>query len=215
MIVENSQGCKDTLQRVVQIFDAPQAGLRIVPEEGCEPLQVTLYNESNQAVFFEWQVESIGTFNFEDSITLTFTNPGKYNIQLIAFNNDTCRDTIVIPDAITVHDRPFANFTHEKDLYEEILGEVEFTNLSLKADDFQWNLGDGTISNEFEPYHEYDTNRFVQVLLVAYNYNDGAFTCIDSTIQLIDPGLTKTFFAPTAMSPGFGPESVQVFRPVE
>ena len=57
----------------------------------------------------------------------------------------------------------------------DILGEVQFENLSEFADDFEWDLGDGTITKDFAPYHEYDTNRFVQVLLVAFNYNERCF----------------------------------------
>ncbi|MBK7342016.1 MAG: gliding motility-associated C-terminal domain-containing protein [Saprospiraceae bacterium] len=52
------------------------------------------------------------------------------------------------------------------------------------------------------------------MLLIAYNDNNGAYTCIDTAVQFIDPEWITTFYAPNAMTPGYGEEGTRHFRPV-
>jgi hypothetical protein len=142
-----------------------------------------------------------------------FTEPGVYNAMLIAVYNSRCRDTLFLPDHIRVYESPEASFSYTTGLQENILGEVEFFNTSQKSDRYFWDLGDGTITTEENPYHEYSINRDVEVLLIAYNDNGGAYTCADTIRLPVEPEWITTFFAPNALSPEYGEEEIRVFRP--
>ena len=145
---------------------------------------------------------------------MTFEESGSYDIELIASYNELCTDTFLFPDAITIYDTPTALFTYEADNLENIIGDVQFINQSIDANRFQWDFGDGDQSVEVNPFHEYDINRSIEVLLTAFNDNNGAFTCQDDTLLQVDPEWITTFFAPNAFSPEYGAEGVRVFKPV-
>jgi PKD repeat protein len=214
LIITNESGCLDTIVQTIEIFGEPQAEIVIDKPVGCEDLTVQLYNTSTQTNYVKWIVESEGTFENADSISFTLEDPGAYDVGLIAYYNEFCTDTLYWEDTIKVYHSPIADFTFEAEFNDNLLGEVQFTNLSLDADDFEWELGDGTFSFEESPFHEYDTNRFVLVLLTANNHNGGDYLCTDTISKLIDPGSIKTFFAPNAITPDTGAEGVSVFKPV-
>ncbi|MBC8172612.1 MAG: PKD domain-containing protein, partial [Chitinophagales bacterium] len=58
---------------------------------------------------------------------------------------------------------------------------VDFVNLSTGADDFLWDFGDGTTSDEFEPSHIFPDTGTYYVTLVAYP----GFECADTFVAVI------------------------------
>lgn len=212
LTVENKFGCLDTAHQNIDIYNQPIAALQLSHMAGCEPLSVTVYNVSDQASSYLWN--GFPAFDNTDSLVLDFEESGTYDIELIAIHNEACADTLRIADAITVYDTPMAIFSYEADNNENIIGDVQFINNSIDANRFSWDFGDDNESDEFEPFHEYDINRSVSVLLIAYNDNGGAFICQNDTLQNIEPEWITTFFAPNAFSPEYGAEGIRVFKPV-
>ena len=214
LMVSSNRLCRDTAVLPIDIFGQPRAALIALPREGCEPLEVVLLNESTQASAFKWLVEPLAQTSTAHAPTLLFEAPGTYDLQLIAIYNDQCQDTLFLPGHIQVYESPTASFTYQANLQENILGDVEFTNASLKSNRYFWDLGDGSTTTEEHPYHEYSVNRDIEVLLVAYNDNSGAYTCADSLRQAIEPEWITTFFAPNALAPEYGEGGATVFQPV-
>ena len=91
---------------------------------------------------------------------------------------------------------------------------MQFYNTSTQADAFLWDLGDGTQTSATSPFHEYDINRSIEVVLTAFNYNGGAFTCRDTARMLVEPEWIRTFYAPNAFAPEYGASEIREFRPV-
>nr|MBP9078142.1 gliding motility-associated C-terminal domain-containing protein [Haliscomenobacter sp.] len=81
------------------------------------------------------------------------------------------------------------------------------------ANRYRWQFGDGSESQEVSPFHEYSLNRELLVTLTAYQDNQGAFLCTDSITQEIAPEWLARFYAPNAMTPGYGDEAIQRFKP--
>ena len=212
LIAENEHGCRDTAVQEVDIFGQPRAALHFSHIAGCEPLTVTVTNVSEQASGYFFNGNP--AFENSDSLVLHFEESGTFDVELVALYNDFCRDTLSIAQAITIYDTPSARFFYEIDNNENIIGDVQFINNSIDGDRFLWDFGDGSQSEEEEPFHEYDINRSISVLLTAFNDNGGAFTCVDDTLQSIEPEWITTFFAPNAFAPEYGQEGVRVFKPV-
>ena len=63
--------------------------------------------------------------------------------------------------------------------------EVKFFNSSHHAEEYEWDFGDGSISNEFEPVHYYSNPGRYSVKLSAYYHNMVDYTYI--TIDVIAP----------------------------
>jgi len=214
LIVTTVNFCKDTIDQVVDIFGQPDASFTATNTVACEDASITFSNQSTEALSYQWLIQPFNEPIDSTSPTLLFTEPGAYDVQLIAIYNEQCRDTLTLNDYIRIYQSPVAAFSYTANRLENIIGDVEFTNLSQLADRYFWDLGDGTTTTDENPAHEYDINRAIEVLLVAYNDNNGAFVCADSITHPVEPEWITTFFSPNALSPGYGPEEVQVFKPV-
>jgi PKD repeat protein len=213
LIVTNIHQCRDTAQGSVDVYGRPLAAFALDNPAGCEDYEVVFQNASTEALQYEWRIESFSEVFTDPNPRVLFTEPGVYDVQLIAIYNDLCRDTLLRQNYVRVYSTPVAAFRYEADNSVNVLGDVAFFNESQNAQRFFWDLGDGTTTTLSDPEHEYNINRSIEVLLIAYHDNDGAFTCVDSIRQPVDPEWITTFFAPNALSPGYGPEGVQVFKP--
>ncbi len=214
LIVANIYQCRDTTEQIIDIYGQPIADFRLDNPIGCEGKEIVFQNLSEEALRYEWRIEPFTELFTDPEPQVRFDQPGIYSVQLIAIYNERCRDTLLRPAYVRIYASPLADFTYEADREPNILGDVVFINQSQNADRFFWDFGDGTTTTASDPEHEYDINRSIEVLLVAYNDNGGAFTCADSIIQPIEPEWITTFYAPNALSPGYGAEGVQVFKPV-
>lgn len=81
---------------------------------------------------------------------------------------------------------PTAFFTFTNGVEVETFNEVSFANQSSNATAFAWDLGDGTISTEVDPFHTYaGEGSFTVTLTVSDALNQSA--TYSETIELIEP----------------------------
>ncbi len=143
LIVENAQGCTDTLKRNVTVF--PPVISQFTPSDtiGCNPLTVVFTNQSSGADSYFWDFGDGGTSSAADT-THTFINMSAndtvYTVMLIASTEDLCYDTSFVD--ITVHPYLKADFTFE---YADGCTPFVFDiyNNSIGASQCTWNFGDG------------------------------------------------------------------------
>ncbi len=94
---------------------------------------------------------------------VTYNLPGVYDVTLFVHNgSDT--DTLVKYNLIQVNDLPVANF-----VYTVNGNIVEFSNTSTGADSYKWDFGNGHVSNDKNPTHEYNDSGDYNVTLTASN----------------------------------------------
>jgi len=75
------------------------------------------------------------------------------------------------------------------DTNEPVIGqEVFFNNTSQNAVSFEWDFGDGYISNEPNPVHIYQLAGSYEVVLTAFS-KKGVESMASMTISLLEPGL--------------------------
>ena len=127
-------------------------------------------------------------WNFGSPPASTQTNPchtyaagGNYSVQLVAVDNQGCRDTMIKPNFVHVVNVQ-ANFT------EDTTGTicpplpVTFTNLSTGVDSittYHWDFGDGSTSTTPNPYHIYNNPGLYTVTLIV---NSG-YGCSDTLVM--------------------------------
>jgi PKD repeat protein len=187
---------------------------------GCSPLTVQFINNSLYGEVYNWSFGD-GTYSREMNPIHTYFLPGNYIVKLIV---DNISGQSVHNSIITVYKSPKAIFeTYPTNVVtsEQI---VVFQNFSYNASTYLWDFGDGTTSNETNPYHKYENEGKYEVSLWAYS-SDG---CIDS-VKLYTPinvewkeGHIKfpNVFKWNEMGPtsgqwreGYHPEMDYVFRP--
>jgi hypothetical protein len=196
--------------------------------EFCDGETIMLEINQDQSLDFDyliyyWCDGVVDTINFQDQpgthayivpdSLLCLSPESTYTIWVIGIKNCangiTCRSAAT---TLTVRNRPVAEFSAPVEACVNL--PVIFSNSSCNETSYLWNFGDGNTTTASDPEHEYDINRSIDVLLVAYNDNGGAFICADSIVRPVEPDWITTFYAPNALSPGYGAEGVQVFKPV-
>ncbi len=109
----------------------------------------------------------------EENPIVSYNQPGRYRVTL-EIGNVGGTDVIVQEDYITVIDVPRADFDYVIDG-----NQVQFIQKSTYAEQYRWDLGDGTIINNSQPSHKYGNVGSYTVKLRAMN------TCGEDSIEKI------------------------------
>ncbi|MGM9476667.1 PKD domain-containing protein [Pedobacter sp. GSP4] len=145
--------------------------------KGCAPLKVDFFNNTKGASTFLYDFgdgSTTVTHTAPETVTHTFTQPGKYTITLYASNNCSNASTTEIVEVLP---QPIVSFTADKTSGCDGL-VVKFKNNSTGAIGYVWDFGDGSpTSNALEPTHTYTgSGKNYTVTLTATN----ALTCTNT-----------------------------------
>ena len=125
----------------------------------------------------------------------TMLAPGNYSVLV----TDASGCTATTSASVGLIPSPVAAFTTRSIPEEFINPFVHFENLSTGAETYQWHLGDGNISYEEDPKHEYIEPGTHLVMLIAYN--DPSYGCADTTFRYVEVDPMFTFYIPNAFTP--------------
>ncbi len=198
LIITDDQGCKDTVTMVdyIQVGIPPVTNFGADDTIGCHPLTVQ-FTDSSSTYANEW------LWDFGDGGTSTDQNPnhtyagdtGFFTVSLVALFNG-CPDTLTKTDYIYVMP-PVPAFIADSTVSCQAPTLVQFTDMSIGAESWHWDFGDGDTSNLQNPNHNYLDTGYYDVKLVVTNSNG----CKDSltqtnyiVIDTIIPGYTQGFF---------------------
>lgn len=177
MVAENECG-KDSLSyRIVVYPNSVQANLVVNGDNqyGCAPVTVKFDNNSVGANNFVWTFgdgNTATTSMAPETMSHTFTQPGVYQVKLIASNGCSTASTT---QTITVYDQPVASFSANKSQYC-IKEAAVFSNTSVKAGyTYLWAFGDGTTSNATQPRHSYlSAGHYTVTLTISQSFANGS-----------------------------------------
>lgn len=169
----------------------------ITPSLGCAPYTAFFENTSLAGTDFLWEFGD-GTTSTDISPTHLYPLAGTYNVRLIAKDTNTCNkiDTSAY-FPVTVVDKPTASFSWAPDPPQENV-PIQFTNLSVGANSYLWNFGDGESSTEVNPKHEYNATGTYSAELIAYNEAN----CTDTFRLPVDVIIVPLLDVPNAFTPG-------------
>ncbi len=203
LVVKNSFGCTDTLQKDLQVFPLISAGIDVSEISGCHPLEIDIRNTSTRATAatpYFWSYgdgnsstsqEQVQTYVFEN---FSHTHTQDYLIRLNAESNYGCKDSASV--TVTVNPRPKAVF--EPEVLEGCSPlPVQFTDASKGAGIYTWQFGDGnhtqqegTVSHVFQQPYDQGAGEFNIELLVENQYGCDDFTNRQITVF---PDITAQF----------------------
>lgn len=126
------------------------------------------------------------------SSSVEITESGSYSASL----SGVC-GTISIGFDVTIYSEPSADFLTRSKPVEFIDPNVQFVNESVGATSYEWHLGDGTVSYEENPAHQYDTSGIYLVMLIA----DAGNGCLDTTYNYVEVDPYVTLYIPNAFTP--------------
>ncbi len=133
---------------------------------GCGTLEVAFTNLSKKASRWFWDFGN-GVTSTEKDPTVTFSS-GTFSVSLTAFFGN-CSSSITRESIVTVEEmQAVFSFTQDQICFPVT---VQFSDESPEAVEWQWNLGDGTISTEKDPVHTYFEVPAKKISLTVKNNN--------------------------------------------
>ncbi|OFY89751.1 MAG: hypothetical protein A2236_12445 [Bacteroidetes bacterium RIFOXYA2_FULL_33_7] len=130
--------------------------------EGCAPLAVTFTNTSSDGATFQWQYGDGGYYYGIDS-SYVFTNTGYYNVYLYAYD-DLGYYIGEYYQSIYVMGANDYFYTSLNEACPNT--EIYFDPSNYDVYSTFWNFGDGNTSDEYYPYHAYNSSGDYIVSLV-------------------------------------------------
>lgn len=173
LIVQNTDGCLDTLVQEYRNYQIPIAG--IIPNNNCLTYP-TLLSDNSTGQISSWSWTTNNTLQNSQNFNYTFNSPGTYPVQLIVQSVDGCIDTAY--NQFEVYPLPFISFISPS----ECAGDsVTFTNLSNGAVAYEWYLNGNLISTTPNLKNAYPWGQY-QIHLIGTNQ----YGCQDSLLQTLD-----------------------------
>ena len=148
--------------------EKPVAHIFCKSTEQCVNSKFIFETTSQNDVDYLWD---FGDENYskEQNPTHKFSEPGSYKVSLIVRSKI---DNTVLTKAkevlITVQEAPKVNFETEV-IVSNGIPTHSFINTTDRAISWSWNLGDGNISNDKDPYHNFKRKGYYNVSLTAIN----------------------------------------------
>jgi len=186
LIVFTESGCTDT----VIVANGVKIGLEPHPQFQANTLSAC----AETPILFSNLTPSTDSvdswlWNFGDGSISTMQNPthaysdtGFMTVSLVA-NNNGCKDTLEIKDYIFIN-APIAKFKSVLDCKNKLTRT--FTDLSIDADTWNWDFGDGNTSTDQNPIHIFDGNGNYDITLLTNNSITGCSSTITKTIRIIN-----------------------------
>jgi len=156
-IVTTTEGCQDSSTLNITVYPSPVAQISPNVTVGCQPLIVSIQNQSSLQVSNAWTFGD-GALSSSNAGTIshTYSNLGSapviYPLSLIVTSIDGCMDTA--QQDIEVYPLVLASFTSDTVGCSPVT--VAFNDASIGVNQYDWTFGDGSLtSNTPAPAHTY------------------------------------------------------------
>ncbi|MFB0923946.1 MAG: PKD domain-containing protein, partial [Vicingaceae bacterium] len=196
LIATSPFNCVDTTYGQVLVFPNPTALFNTDVISGCHPLPVNITNTSTGGSLYHWNMGDGTIFDtLVSNFSYTYLNitgvQQTYPISLIAETTKGCMDTLiqnidVFPDVTAI----FSSDTIGCSPYNVI-----FSDASNGAINYNWDFGDGSISNLSNPSHIYLNSTTTDTVYTPTLIIESIFGCFDTISHQITvhPDITAQF----------------------
>ncbi|MGI6342001.1 MAG: PKD domain-containing protein [Bacteroidales bacterium] len=209
--VNNIFGCSDSIVKSIDIHQPPTANFE--SSLSCSGKNTYFFDASSSStselVRWGWtMIGSNGEVAYMEGRTpqYNFGAPGSYKVNMTVADTSGCTDSI--SKYVTVYASPISAFRWNKNV-DDIQGKLQMINGTIGAQNYYWDFGNGTFSQEKEPTVTYNYSGDYTITLVSVN----EYGCID-TARAEYRLMFKGLYIPNAFVPDGGNSELRVWKPV-
>ncbi|MEI9810194.1 MAG: PKD domain-containing protein [Bacteroidota bacterium] len=189
LFITNAFGCTDSITRSNFItIRRPVISIPGLAARGCIPFPFTftpVINTLDAVTSYLWDFGD-GNTSAAASPAHTYTTQGTYTVTLTITTSTGCTESLVINNAIKVGSKPVADFSATP-IPVCAYQPVQFTDLSVPADEWLWDFGDAGTSTVQNPSYTYIDTGYFSVTLIATNNGCGDTVVHVNYIQVLPP----------------------------
>ena len=180
--------------------------------EGCEDLEISLYNNNPNSINAIWKINGADVIGTNDSLQTTLTDPGCYDFTLITTDINNCVDTLQTQDLICVFPTPEVSFISAPSSATMDDPQFFFTNTSPNLSVLEWDFAGFSNSSLENPVYSFDdvtSAGSYEVCLLGTDAN-GCQNTYCNNVVIKD---AFAVFTPTAITPD-NDNLNEAFRPI-
>lgn len=189
LIAFSEHGCRDTGTTSILVFPKPLADFTMSQDSGCTPFNAVFTNTSTpydtgdiSIMSFIWDLGNGFGNVTQNAFGQYISKPladSSYTVTLFAASEHGCRDTV--SKRVVSHPLPIAGFTNNRSQGCGPL-PVQFTNSAQLAATYNWNFGDGVLSNAANPLHTFQSYPLFDTIYTISFSVLSAFGCKSDTV---------------------------------
>lgn len=203
--VTSDKGCTTEITKNILISQDPVANFSA--SQTCLEQTTNFTDLSTNASAWTWVFNNGGSSTVQNPQGIQYLYAGQYNVSLTVTSPEGCKNSITKP--ITILPKPIAEFSVGTIC---IQNQVTFQQYSYVANDiitsWNWDLGNGTTSNQATPSTMYTTTTPTTVQLIV-----ATATCSDTISKTVYPRALP-ILSPVNSS-GCSPHNVHFTMPTE
>ena len=166
LMVESDQGCRDTTQQAVEVYQLPVADFSFA--DVCLIAEATFNDQSssNSGAIdtWLWDLGDATTFNGQGQVQHNYAAATDYDVELIVETDLGCRDTLL--QTITIHPMPQAEFTADSVCFQLPTNFTNESNISTGTiNNYAWDFGYGGTSADQNPTFVFPQTGYSPVFL--------------------------------------------------
>jgi len=194
-------GCVDSFTQDVVVWPRPDVDFSALPEIGCQPLLVqfsslTSISSGYSLAQYSWDL-GVGLSSLS-SPSMVYTQAGQYGIGLVVTSDKGCDSSIYRANYITVHPKPFAEFTFTPPFPSLVRSEIFIEDMSMGANGWQYFISDGSSYSNPSVFHTFPPDSgYYSIMQVVTNQ----FGCKDTALKTVFLAPDYTIFIPNSFSP--------------
>lgn len=192
--------CGNSIAAAVQVNVNSLPNINLTPQTitACGSASLNLSNNNTLAsgAVYAWTFGD-NTFSNQENPVKEYFQTGIFNVMLTVTTLAGCQDSATTTMNVVINPQAIADFEFSPEEITIRNPTVQFENLSVNADFYDWSFGDGGISNNTDPIHEYTNDGVFKVKLIAKT-NAG---CNDTIVKEVKVDPEYNFYIPNAFTP--------------
>ena len=148
--------CADTSSIEITVLPRPEVSMNLSANEGCGEVTVTGDVSAADSYLYVWSFMPSPSFQVGTQLDpITFNSPGNHPISVAVTGINGCQSTA--QQFVTVHPQPEADFAFDGVCFGETtsFSDESIAGINTNITGWYWQFGDGSVSYESNPSHDY------------------------------------------------------------